>query len=125
MHYRGTIATDPTTSAPTGTYAAGDILVHTTTSKEYVYDGTDWRELGDESSYKVKQTAVADPTALDETATEFISNISQNVNGDITVTKKAIGNSPTATAWASAQTVYVDLTSSGTDSTLTGGSSTA
>ena len=125
MHYRGTIATDPTITAPTGTYAAGDILVHTTTSKEYVYDGTEWRELGDESSYKVKQTAVADPTALDEIATEFISNISQNANGDITVTKKAIGNSPTATAWASAQTVYVDLTSSGTDSTLTGGSATA
>ena len=125
MHYRGTIATDPTITPPTGTYAAGDILVHTTTSKEYVYDGTDWRELGDESSYKVKQTAVADPTALDEIATEFISNISQNANGDITVTKKTIGNSPTATAWASAQIVYVDLTSSGTDSTLTGGSATA
>ena len=125
MHYRGTIATDPTITTPAGTYAAGDILVHTTTSKEYVYDGTEWRELGDESSYKVKQTAVADPTALDEIATEFISNISQNANGDITVTKKTIGNSPTATAWASAQTVYVDLTSSGTDSTLTGGSATA
>lgn len=127
MHYRGTIATDPTISAPAGTYAAGDILVHTTTSKEYVYDGTEWRELGDESSYKVKQTAVADPTVADasDTATEFISNISQNANGDISVTKKSIGNSPTATAWASAQTVYVDLTSSGTDSTLTGGSATA
>ena len=127
MHYRGTISTDPTTTTPSGTYAAGDVLVHTTTSKEYVYDGSEWRELGDESSYKLKQTAVADPTVADasDTATEFISNISQNENGEISVTKKAIGNSPTATAWASAQTVYVNLASSGTDSTLTGGSSSA
>ena len=42
-----------------------------------------------------------------------------NIFGDLT------GNADTATSWANAQTVYVDLTSAGTDSTLQGGSNSA
>jgi hypothetical protein len=33
---------------------AGDVVIITTTSKEYVYDGSDWIELGDESLYATK-----------------------------------------------------------------------
>lgn len=41
------------------------------------------------ADYKTKQTAVTDPTASG-TATTFISSISQNENGEITVTKATI-----------------------------------
>ena len=43
----------------------------------------------DLSGYKTKQTAVSDPTA-NGNATEFIASITQNENGEITVTKKSI-----------------------------------
>ena len=64
--------------------------------KEFVYNGTAWEELGyptDLSGYKTKQTAVADPTA-NGVSTTFIDTISQNANGEITVTKKTV-NFPT------------------------------
>lgn len=51
MHYRGTTDVIPPES---GTYAAGDVLVRSDNYKEYVYDGTNWRELGDEFSYALK-----------------------------------------------------------------------
>lgn len=43
----------------------------------------------DLSDYKTKQNPVSDPTA-DGSATAFIASISQNANGEITVTKKSI-----------------------------------
>jgi hypothetical protein len=49
-------------------------------------------------SFKTVQTAVADPTASGN-ATSFIDTISQDTNGEITVTKKTV---PTVTASASA-----------------------
>ena len=45
----------------------------------------------DLSGYKTKQTAVTDPTASG-TALSFIDSISQNANGEITVTKKTVGS---------------------------------
>lgn len=45
---------------------------------------------------KVKQTAVSDPTA-DGNSTSFIATISQNANGEITVTKKNLGTATTTT----------------------------
>ena len=60
MHFRGAVT-------PTGSEtdlealaraitdpASGDIAIITTTSKEYVYDGTEWIELGDEVLYATK-----------------------------------------------------------------------
>jgi len=49
-------------------------------------------------SFKTVQTAVADPTASGN-ATSFIDTITQNTNGEITVTKKTV---PTVTASTSA-----------------------
>ena len=46
----------------------------------------DFQEAGD---YKTTQTAVSDPTA-DGNAAAFIDSISQNANGEITVTKKNV-----------------------------------
>lgn len=95
MHYRGTSATIPPTS---GTYASGDVLVKTSTDEEYVYDGTNWRLLGSEGSYKVKQSNVADPTASTSTSTTFIDTISQNINGVISATKKTLPTASTEVA---------------------------
>lgn len=57
MHYEGDSTTDPAEGEPTvsgheGAWAKGDVVTYN--AKEYVYDGTEWRELGDESSFAVK-----------------------------------------------------------------------
>lgn len=57
MHYEGNSTTDPAKGDPTvagheGAWAKGDVVTYN--AKEYVYDGSAWRELGDETSYVVK-----------------------------------------------------------------------
>ena len=49
MHFRGTVDADPTTTTPTGTYKAGDVVLFG--YDEYVFDGTKWITLGNESIY--------------------------------------------------------------------------
>lgn len=61
-------------------------------NKEFVWNGSSWEELGypiDLSNYKTKQTAVSSPSASGN-ATAFIDSISQDANGNITVTKKNV-----------------------------------
>lgn len=72
MHYIGESTTDPTLAAGptiaghTGAFASGDVV--TWGNKEYVYNSTAWRELGDESSYAIKgsitDTDIADNAAI-------------------------------------------------------------
>jgi len=62
MHYQGEVEADPTNTAPTGTYNAGDVVTYS--NSEYVYDGTNWRELGDEGSYALKTTTVTGTDGL-------------------------------------------------------------
>lgn len=50
----------------------------------------------EDTEVKVKQTSVSDPTA-DGNSTSFIATISQNANGEITVTKKNLGTATTTT----------------------------
>lgn len=58
MHFVGNSTSDPlgetgpTIADHTGTFKSGDVCTYN--KKEFVYDGTSWRELGDESSYAVK-----------------------------------------------------------------------
>lgn len=47
MHFRGSVAAIPPT---TGTYASGDVVLGPN-NKEYVYNGSNWVELGSESSF--------------------------------------------------------------------------
>jgi len=60
MHFRGAVTpndgeTDAEAIAREITDpASGDIVIVTTTSKEYVYNGTAWIELGDEVLYATK-----------------------------------------------------------------------
>ena len=52
MHFVGTT----TVTNPTGNYSNGDVILNTSTKKEYVYNNGTWIELGDESSYVLKET---------------------------------------------------------------------
>lgn len=55
MHYIGESTTDPAeevTVSDVEEFSKGDVVTYN--AKEYVYDGTSWRELGDESSFAVK-----------------------------------------------------------------------
>lgn len=65
----------------------GDVILYN--DAEYVVINGGWELLGDEGSYKVKQTAVASPSASGNT-TSFIDTISQDTNGNITATKKTV-----------------------------------
>ena len=49
MHFRGTVDADPTVTKPTGTYKAGDVVLFG--YDEYVYNGSKWITLGNESIY--------------------------------------------------------------------------
>lgn len=50
MHFKSTVSEIP---PATGTYEPGDVVL-APNNKEYVYDGTNWIELGDEGSYLLK-----------------------------------------------------------------------
>ena len=49
MHFRGTVDADPTVTKPTGTYKPGDVVLFG--YDEYVYNGSKWITLGNESIY--------------------------------------------------------------------------
>lgn len=75
------------------TVTAGNVVLYD--GKEFVWDGSKWEELGHEGSFKVKQTAVASPSASGST-TAFIDTISQDANGNITATKKNVTDATTS-----------------------------
>ena len=72
MHYVGESTTDPSTGTATveghEDWVAGDVVTYN--AKEYVYDGENWRELGDESSYAIKGSItnadIASDAAIDQ-----------------------------------------------------------
>lgn len=104
MKFLGTSATAITDGATTNpitvggnsvTVESGNVVLYD--SKEFVWNGTAWEELGNEGSYKITQAAVSSPSASG-TATAFIDTISQDTNGKITVTKKNIAVATTSTS---------------------------
>lgn len=80
MHFKGVVTTEPNGTTPTG-YKAGDIVIYqqknnegvVTVAIEYVFDGTTWYKLGDES---LPQKIV--DAAIEELKTGTITN-----NGDV------------------------------------------
>lgn len=97
--------TNPVTiSGSNKTVTAGNVVLYG--SKEFVWTGRAWEELGNEGSYKIVQAAVADPSASG-TSNTFIATISQDANGKITATKKtvAVTNSAPTLAWGTTSTI--------------------
>lgn len=89
MHYVGESTTDPTLEAgPTiadheGDYHSGDVCIWG--NKEYIYDGTEWKELGDESIYAVKGSIVdADIAANANIAQSKIAGLETALAGKAT-----------------------------------------
>lgn len=72
MHYVGESTTNPSTGTATveghEDWTAGDVVTYN--AKEYVYDGENWRELGDEASYvvkgSIKNADIAADAAIDQ-----------------------------------------------------------
>lgn len=77
MHYKGTVEAWP----PTGTYASGDVVLYG--SKEYVYDGKSWHELGDEGSHVLK-TQKINGHALSGDVTLTAADVGAATSTDIT-----------------------------------------
>ena len=113
MLFLGTTTTAITDGAKTNpvaiggsnkTVTAGNVVLYG--SKEFVWTGSAWEELGNEGSYKIVQAAVADPSASG-TSNTFIATISQDTNGKITATKKtvAVTNSAPTLAWGATSTI--------------------
>lgn len=85
MHFRGAAATYNGISGLSSTdkpFTAGDVVIVTETSKEYVFNNNAWVELGDETLYATKQQVSNDindaKTAVYISATTYVDN---KING--------------------------------------------
>lgn len=99
MHFVGTVSGVPTgtnngSSLPSGEQnKAGDIVINTTTAKEYVFDGTNWHELGNEDLVgKLSEYA-----GYDTTLTTSAQTLAGGVN-ELDAAIKAMDYSVAATA---------------------------
>lgn len=105
MHYVGESTTDPSTGTATVAghedWVAGDVVTYQ--SKEYVYDGENWRELGDESSFaikgSIKNADIAADAAIDQSkianlTTDLAAKASQT---DLDALETLVGGTAVAT----------------------------
>ena len=117
MHYVGESTTDPSTEGATVAghedWVAGDVVTYN--AKEYVYDGENWRELGDESSYAVKGSIVdADIASNANIAQSKIANLvtdlaAKATPADITTAIQALDKASTAVATGSKITAIEEV----------------
>lgn len=85
MHFRGTVDADPIIATPTGTYKAGDVVLFG--YDEYVFDGTKWLALGNESIY-AKKTEVDDEfTAVRQEMATQKTKLQGEIDSDIAAAK--------------------------------------
>lgn len=85
MHFRGAVSDTSEITDP----AAGDIVIIPSTSKEYVYNGSEWIELGDEVLYATK----AEVASVSAELTSDISSITADVSylsGQLDATKATL-----------------------------------
>lgn len=96
MHFVGESTTDPKgTSGATitghTTFSAGDVCLYKGTSKEYVYDGTKWIELGDEGSHLTRDEA--NKTFETIANCDAIRTDVTNLKSDVSGLKTSVGDS--------------------------------
>ena len=108
MTYKGSLSSLPSATSSTtyNTYAAGDVITISSSGKEYVYNkgtsasNSSWVELGDESSYKIKQTAISDSTGTADgtnTSTTFVYSFSQDADGVVSTKTRALPEASSST----------------------------
>lgn len=88
MHFRGTVDADPTVTAPTGTYKAGDVVLFG--YDEYVYDGSKWVTLGNESIYAKDSEVDAEIAAVRQELTNAKTALQGEIDSDIAAARTAI-----------------------------------
>lgn len=94
MHFEGVVETEPNGATPTG-YSAGDVVIYqqkdaegkVSVAIEYVFDGTTWYKLGDESLpqkivdeaiAELKLGAITNKGNVDSTTVDIITSLSQS-----------------------------------------------
>lgn len=84
MHFVGTSSVDPILNGAVvegvESFAKGDVVLWE--KKEYVYDGANWIELGDEGSYLTKETAASLYATIESVNTK-VSELETKTNGKI------------------------------------------
>ena len=85
MHFRGTVDADPTITTPTGNYKAGDVVLFG--YDEYVFDGTKWLALGNESIYAKKTEVDDDFTAVRQEMKTQKTELQGEIDSDIAAAK--------------------------------------
>lgn len=91
LRFRGTVTTDPTSSTtPTddgmGEFKKGDVLLNTANSKEFIYDGSNWVEIGSENIYAIKSEVNQSIQGLDtrlDTAKGYVDNAISTLKNDL------------------------------------------
>lgn len=99
MHFVGTSTTDPaggtvTISEEPYSGKSGDVVLYN--QKEYVFNGTNWIELGDETSYAVKGSIKDADIASDAAiAASKVAGLEQAIS-DVAGLKTSVGATPVA-----------------------------
>lgn len=88
MHFRGTVDADPTVTTPTGTYKAGDVVLFG--YDEYVYDGSNWVTLGNESIYAKDSEVDAEIAAVRQDLANEKTALQNKITSDIATARTAI-----------------------------------
>ena len=88
MHFRGTVDADPTVTKPTGTYKAGDVVLFG--YDEYVYDGSKWVTLGNESIYAKDSEVNTKIAAVRKELADAKTALQGEIDGDIAAARTAI-----------------------------------
>lgn len=84
MRFRGTVTVEPTVTAPSvpsdgmGAFRAGDVVIHSVNSKEFIYNGTGWEELGTEGVYAIKTEVDSAIEGLDGRVDSLETDNTQN-----------------------------------------------
>lgn len=66
LHFRGIVESTADITDP----AQGDVVIIKDTTKEYIYDGINWQEMGDESAFVLKTTTIAGIDLQDDITAE-------------------------------------------------------
>lgn len=123
MHFRGIITrqtgeTDAQAIARVITDPeAGDVVVMSDNAKEYVYDGTAWKEVGDETEFVKKTTTIAGVDLQDNiTKTELLSalNVEDGAEVNIVETVQVNGSALTPDANRAVNVTVAEGTTNGT-----------
>lgn len=109
MRYRGTTTLDPTTATVTapndgmGAFRAGDVLINSNDSREFIYNGTAWEEIGSEGIYAIKSEVNSEISGIKGRLTTNEDNI-----GTLTTNHNTLKGRVDTIEGAYASKTYVD-----------------